>query len=138
MTNKLSFKQSLMAGLWAAIAGSAINAILFFIYHAVGVITDTILVQPGKPLGVMSVIVASIIPTLIASMVFFLFEKYTQKGFKIFTIVSIALLLLSFLNPFMVIPGVSIGYALALCTMHIVVAGSLLYFIKKSIRKNNE
>jgi hypothetical protein len=127
-----------MAGLWAAIAGSAINAILFFIYHAVGVITDTILVQPGKPLGVMSVIVASIIPTLIASMVFFLFEKYTQKGFKIFTIVSIALLLLSFLNPFMVIPGVSIGYALALCTMHIVVAGSLLYFIKKSIRKNNE
>jgi Family of unknown function (DUF6069) len=135
MTNKLSFKQSLMAGLWAAIAASVINAILFFIYHAAGVITDTILVQPGKPLGVMSVIVASIIPTLIASMVFFLFEKYTQKGFKIFTIVSIALLLLSFLNPFMVIPGVSIGYALALCTMHIVVAGSLLYFIKKSIRK---
>ena len=135
MTNKLSFKQSLMSGLWAAIAASVINAILFFVYHAVGLITDTTLVQPGKPLDVLSVIFASIIPTLIASMVFFLFEKYTQKGFKIFTIVSIALLLLSFLNPFMVIPGVSIGYALALCTMHIVVAGSLLYFIKKSIRK---
>ena len=135
MTNKLSFKQSLMAGLWAAITASVINAILFFIYHAAGVITDTILVQPGKPLSVIPVIVTSIIPTLIASMVFFLFEKYTQKGFKIFTIVSIALLILSFLSPFMGIPGVSIGYALALCTMHVVVAASLLYFIKKSIRK---
>jgi hypothetical protein len=137
MKNKLSFKQSIMAGLWGAIAASVINAILFFVYHAIGVITDTILVQPGKPLSVIAVIVASIIPALIASMVFFLFEKYTQKGFKIFTIVSIALLILSFVNPFMGIPGVPTGFALALCTMHVVVAGSLLYFIRKGIEKRN-
>jgi membrane protein implicated in regulation of membrane protease activity len=135
MKNKLSFRQSLIAGLWAAITGSVINATLFFIYHALGVITDTIFVQPGKPLSVISVILSSIIPALIAGMVFFLFETYTKKGFKMFTIVSIALLILSFLNPFLAIPGVSIAYALALCTMHVVVAVSLLYFIMKSLRK---
>jgi hypothetical protein len=133
MTNKLSFKQSLLAGLWAAISASVINAILFFIYHAAGVITDAIFVQPGKPLSVINVIIFSIGPLLIASMVFFLFEKYTKKGFKIFTIVSIALLILSFFNPFMGIPGVPVAYALALCTMHVVAAVSLLYFIKKKL-----
>jgi len=68
-----------MAGLWAAIIAAVINAILFFIYHTAGVISDTIFVQPGKPLSVIPVIFTSIIPALIASMVFFLFEKYTQK-----------------------------------------------------------
>ncbi len=132
MTTKLSFKQSFMAGLWAAVTASVINAILFFIYHATGLITDTVFVQPGKPMDVIPVIITSIIPTLIASMVFFLLEKYTQKGFKIFTIVSVVILILSFLNPFLGIPGVPIPYALALITMHFVVAGSILYFINKS------
>src|SRR5258708_1157419 len=100
MTHKLSFKQSLMAGLWAAIAAAAVNAILFFIYHAAGIITDTILIQPGKPLSLIAVIFASIIPALIASMVFFLIEKYTKKGYKIFSIVSVVLLILSLANPF--------------------------------------
>ena len=133
MTNKLSFKQSVLAGMWAAITASVINAILFFIYHAAGVITDAIFVQPGNPLSVINVIIFSIIPTLIASMVFFLFEKYTEKGFKMFTIVSIVLLILSFLNPFLGIPGVPVAYALALCTMHVVVVVLLLYFIKKQV-----
>ena len=138
MTSKLSFKQSIIAGLWAAIAALVINAILFFIYHATGVITDTIFVRPNTILTVTPVIISSIIPSLIASMVFFLFEKYTQKGFKIFTIVSIALLILSFLSPFMSIPGVPVAYALALDTMHVVVVASLLYFIKKSIKKETK
>ncbi len=124
-----------MAGFWAAITASVINAILFFVYHTAGVITDTIPVQPGKPLSVITVVVTSIIPALIASMVFLLFEKYTQQGFRIFTIVSIVLLMLSFLSPFLAIPGVPVGYALALCTMHVVVAASLLYFIKRGITK---
>ena len=136
MTNKLSFKQSFLAGLWAAIAATIINVILFFIYHAAGAITDTIFVQPGKPLNAIPVIITTIIPTLIASMVFFLIEKYTQKGFKIFTIVSVVLLVLSFSNPFIAIPGVPVSYGLALCTMHVVVVASLLYFIKKSIKKS--
>ncbi len=71
-------------------------------------------------------------PSLIGASIFFLFEKYSNNGFKIFSIVSILLMVLSFVNPFMGIPGVTIAYGVALDLMHVVVALSLLYFIKKA------
>lgn len=129
MQTKLNIKTSLKAGLMAAIAAAIINVILFFIFHALGVITDDILVQPDQPLTFIPVIIMSILPTLIASFVFFLIEKYSDNGFKIFRIVAIVLLLLSFTNPFMGIEGITIGYAIALNVMHIVVVASLLFFI---------
>jgi len=134
MQTKLNIKSSLKAGLMAAIAAAIINVILFFIFHALGVIKDDILVQPDQPLTFIPVIITSILPTLIASLVFFLIEKYSRNGFKSFRIVAIVLLLLSFMNPFMGIEGVTIGYALALNLMHIVVVASLLFFIGREKR----
>ena len=132
MTNKLNFKQAMIAGITAAAVSTIINAVLFFIFHALGWITDDIFVQPDQPLTVVSVIIASIVPSLIASLVFFLFEKYTQNGFKIFSIVTIILMLLSLAGPFTGIPNVTTTYALSLSPMHFVVALSLLYFISRS------
>jgi hypothetical protein len=43
---------------------------------------------------------------------------------------------LSFINPFMGIQGVTTGYALVLNVMHVVVAGSVLYFIGKAVKNN--
>ena len=132
MTTKLNIKQSLFAGLLAGITAAVINAVLFFIFHGAGVIDDTIYPQPNQPMTVMPVIMASIIPAIIASLVFFLLEKFTNNGFKIFAIVSLVLMLLSLYSPFGVIPGVTTGYALVLCVMHIVVPLSLLYFIYRA------
>lgn len=132
METKLTFKQSILAGLTAAGVAAVINSILFFIFHAAGIITDDIFMQPNQPMTVVPIIMSSIIPTLIGSMVFFLFEKYSSNGFKIFSIVAIILLVLSFMNPFMGIPNVTIPYGIALDFMHVVVAGSLLYFIRKA------
>lgn len=132
MNTKLTFKQSILAGLTAAGVAVVINAILFFILHAAGIITDDIFIQPNQPMTIVPIIMSSIIPTLIGSMVFFLFEKYSSNGFKIFSIVAIVLLVLSFMNPFMGIPNVTIGYGIALNVMHVVVAASLLYFIRKA------
>lgn len=53
-------------------------------------------------------------------------------GFKIFSIVTLILMLLSLYSPFGVIPGVHIGYALVLFVMHIVVPAALLYFIRRA------
>ena len=131
MQTKLNIKTSLKAGLMAAIAAAIINVLLFFIFHALGVITDDILIQPNQPLTFIPVIISSILPTLFASFVFFLIEKYSRNGFKSFRVVAIVLLLLSFMNPFMGIEGITIGYALALNLMHIVVVASLLFFIKR-------
>ena len=136
MTNKLNFKQIMIAGLTAALFSVIINSILFFIFKVIGWITDDIFVQPNQPLTVVPVIISSILPTLIASVVFFLMEKYTQNGFKIFSVVSIILMLLSLAMPFTGIPNVTTKYALALEPMHFVVPLVLLYFINKAQKSN--
>ena len=125
-----------MAGITAAGVAAVINALLFYIFHAMGLITDDIFVQPNQPMTVVSIIMASIVPALIASLVFFLFEKYTQNGFRIFSIVTIILMLLSLAGPFTGIPNVTTKYALSLSLMHFVVPLSLLYFINRSKKSN--
>lgn len=137
MQTKLNFKQAIMAGLMAAGAATVLNAILFFIFHSAGIIVDTIFIQPNQPMTIVPIIISSIVPTLIATLVFFLLEKFTKNGFKIFRIISIILLVLSFVNPFMGIQGVTIGYAIVLNIMHVVVVAALLYFISKSVKKNS-
>ncbi len=136
MITKLSFKKSITAGALAAVAAAAVNVLLFFVLKAAGVFVDTIFLQPNQPLTVLAVLIASIVPTLIASVVFFLIEKFTNNGFKIFTIVSVVLLLLSFMNPFMGIPNVTISFALGLNLMHVVVVLALLIFIGKAHKQN--
>lgn len=137
MTSKLNIKQSLVAGLLTGIISATINSILFLIFHGAGVISDTIYPQPDMPMTIVPVIMASIIPSLIGSLIFFLFEKFTNKGYKIFSIVSIVLMVLSLYSPFTVIPGVTTGYALVLCVMHIVVPLTLLYFIRRAKQEKN-
>jgi len=136
MTNKLNFKQVMMAGLTAAAVSAIINSILFFIFKAMGWITDDIFIQPNQPLTIVPVIMASIVPTLIASLVFFLFEKYTKNGFRIFSIVTIILMLLSSTVPFTAIPNATMHYSLSLAPMHFVVPLVLLYFINRSKKSN--
>ena len=49
---------------------------------------------------------------------------------------SVVLLLLSFMNPFMGIPNVTISFALGLNLMHVVVVLALLIFIGKAHKQN--
>jgi hypothetical protein len=132
MNTKLSFKQIITAGAIAAGCSMVINAILFFIFHSAGVLSDTIFIQPEQPLTVVPVIIASILPSLVGASIYFLFEKYSSNGFKVFSIIAILLLILSFTNPFMGIPGVTMAYGIVLNVMHVVVAASLLFFLKRA------
>jgi hypothetical protein len=133
MQTKLNFQQSLVAALKAAGAAAVVNAILFFVFRATGVLTDDVFVQPGQTLTLAPVIMASIVPTLIAGIVFFLIEKYTNSGFRIFSIVAIVLGLLSLTSPFMQIKDVPMGFGVVLDIMHIVVVAALLYFLKAAV-----
>ena len=121
----------------AAGAATVVNAILFLVFHAAGIIVDTIFIQPNQPMTIVPIIISSIVPSLIATLVFFLLEKFTKNGFKIFRIVALVLMLITFINPFMGIQGVTIGYAVVLNIMHVVVVVALLYFIGKSVKKNS-
>lgn len=132
MNSKLTFKQSITAGATAGAVSLVINAVLFFIFHAAGILTDDIMIQPNQPLTIVPIILSSVMPSIVGACIFFLFEKYATNGYKGFAILSIILLVLSFANPFMGIPNVTTAYALVLNLMHVVVAFSLLYFIKRA------
>lgn len=134
MSTKLNLKQSLFAGLLAGMAAGAINAALFVAFHSAGIISDGIFPQPGQPLTIFPVIAASFFPLLIGSVVFYLFERFTGNGFKIFAGIALVLMTLSLASPFTMIPNVTFGYALALCLMHVAAALSLLYFIRRAKR----
>jgi hypothetical protein len=134
MTSKLNFKESFMAGLMAAGTALIINVILFYIFHSAGIIRDDVFIDGKQPLTIVPVILSSIIPSLIAVIVFFFMEKFTNNGYVIFSVVAVILLLLSFLSPFMNIKGISIGYGIILNLMHVVVALSVLYFIKRALK----
>lgn len=127
----------MLAGLTAAGLSAIINVILFFLFKGIGWITDDIFVQPNQPLTVIAVIISSILPTLVASLVFFLFEKYTPNGFRIFSMIAIILMLLSLAMPFAGIPNVTTKYALALVSMHLVVPLVLFYFISRKKINNS-
>ncbi len=135
MTTKLNFKQVMIAALTAAAVSAVINSILFFVFHSIGWITDDVFTQPGQPLTIVPVIMASIMPSLVAALVFFLLEKYTNSGFRIFSIISIVLMLLSLGGPFGGIQNAPLNYSLSLVPMHFVVPLVLLFFINRS--KNN-
>ncbi len=134
MNTKLNFKQTMKAAAFSALTAAIINAILFFIFKALGFFTDDVFIQPNQPLTIVPILFSSILPTLIGGLLFFVLEKYTAKGFMIFSIISFALLLFSFSSPFMQIPNITMAYGIALNVLHVVVAVALLYFINKAIK----
>lgn len=132
MQTKLNLTQSLKAGLIAAAVGAVGNVILFYVFRAAGIMTDDILV-PDQPLDAIHVVFSSVVGVVIGSLVFYLLEKYTNNGFRIFIIVSIVLLILLGISPFTMVPGMTIGYGIVLNLMHFVSAGALYYFLKAAI-----
>lgn len=131
MTEKLKFNAIFMMGLKAGAVSIILNAILFYTFHAAGVLSDDIMIQPGQPLTIVQILISSLIPSLIGACVYFLFEKFSKNGWRNFRILALVLFVVTLANPFMGIPGVTTGYAVVLDLMHVVVAGALVYFLSK-------
>jgi hypothetical protein len=136
MKSKLTFKEVFTAGLIAVGITAAINTVLFYVFHAAGILTDDIFIQPGQPLTVVPVIIASIIPLLIGAFIFYLLERFTARGFMIFSIVATLFTLFSLSGPFTGIPGVTMPYAIVLNVMHLVAFASIMYFIRRAVQTN--
>ncbi len=136
MKTNVTFPQIMKATLLAISTSIGINALLFLVFHSTGVIDDSIFVQPEQPLTLLPVVLASTFPTFIGALIFFLFAKFSKKGLLWFSILSLVLVVLSLASPFTNIPNVTFGYACVLDIMHIVVAGSLLFFLNRLVKAN--
>ncbi|HZF65873.1 MAG TPA: DUF6069 family protein [Chitinophagaceae bacterium] len=127
---KPSFKKIIAAAALAGIISAIVNSMLYSIFHAAGVISNEVYVQEHQPLTLLPVIFSSLVPSLLAGLVFYLFCRYSKDGYRYFSILAIILLIVSFANPFIAIKHIPLAMGIALNMMHIVVVASLLYSFK--------
>lgn len=125
---KIAAKKLLWVAPLAGAIAAGINSVLFLIGSAIGLVDESVLV-PGMntPITIAPVMMSSFIPSLIAGLVLGVMNYFLNKPFKVFRIVALVLLILSFANPFMGIPGIPLGMGLWLDFMHVVVAGTVVY-----------
>lgn len=119
-----------VAGLAAAVA----NAIVFFIFEALGAIPPDIIVpNADQPITVIPVMMASFMPAIIAGILLALLAAFTSKPVKIFLIITVVALVLSFYTPF-TIPEVIMPMILALNLMHVVAAVVIAWLLIRLTR----
>jgi hypothetical protein len=125
---KIAAKKLLWVAPLAGVIAAGINSVLFFIGSAIGLMDQSVLV-PGMntPITIGPVIMSSILPSLVAGLVLAGMNYFLNKPFKVFRIVALVLLILTFANPFMGIPGIPLGMGIWLNLMHVVVAAAVVY-----------
>ena len=115
----------------AALAAAAINAVLYFIGDATSIMDKTVgmpLPDGGvEPITLFPVLMSSFIPTILAAGVLALLNRFTANPLRIFGIITIVLLTLSMVNPFMAFPNIPMSMGIWLDLMHVVVAGVAWY-----------
>lgn len=117
-----SIGKTIIAGLFGGGIAAVINVIIYFIAGPLNV------AQPGgeiAPVTLVPIIVASIIPAIFAGITLWLTRRFTSNGTRIFQILAVVLLLLSFASPFTAAETTAI--ALGLNLMHLVAGSSIIW-----------
>jgi Family of unknown function (DUF6069) len=118
-----ALKYTLGAGVVAAI----INAILFAV---VGIPADQTVQAPDgtqQAIGMVNFIMMSILPALIAGVLFALIAKFVPRPFLIFNIIATLIFIFMFFPPFEKVANASISTLILLQVSHVVVACAIMY-----------
>jgi Family of unknown function (DUF6069) len=105
----------LLGGLIAGVIAAVIANIYFLIFSGVTGYSYA-------ELNIFSVTMASILPSIVGSLVYFGLTKITSKATAIFTTVGILFGVLSTIPSFIAPPNPAPGFALATAPLHVVVA----------------
>ncbi|MFM9949867.1 MAG: DUF6069 family protein [Saprospiraceae bacterium] len=136
---KINSLALLKAAPLAALTSAIINVILFFVGSAAGIMDSSVgMPKPDggvEPITVLPVVVSSIIPVILAAGVLALLNRFSANPLRIFGILSLVLVVLSFSNPFLAFPNLPLGMGIWLGLMHVVVAGSVWYFFSRYTKK---
>jgi hypothetical protein len=132
MKDSVSFSTTMKASLFAAITAAVLNTIVFFALSGMNVISSEYVVNDlNKPVTISHVIPASIFPLLMAGILYWLLDRYTEKAFATFTILAVILLLASVVNPFLLINDIPLRMAMGLYVMHLVNFGAVVFFLRR-------
>ncbi|MFN8497887.1 MAG: DUF6069 family protein [Anaerolineae bacterium] len=112
----------------AYVVALAINAILYFVGSALGMMPRSIITPAGVPLGLTEIFVVTTTTMLLAGIVFSILNFLVRRSDLWFVAIAVVVLVISFASPLM-LPGAPIGMILLLEIMHIVTAASAIYFL---------
>ena len=117
-----------LAVLAALALGLAANVVLYLIGRATGPFKEPIILSNGQELALLAVIAMTTFPTILAAIVYAIVGLIgrIKRPVTLFRIVSLGILLLSFLSPFS-IAGASFGLILLLELMHVAVAAAVVW-----------
>jgi hypothetical protein len=127
-----------LAGLLTIAVAAVLNVGLFFVFSAVGVLTDAVLIQTfvgPQPLTAAVVASNTVIQMLIGVAVLAAIARvWPARAERIWQIVASVVLVLSFWMPFAGIPGAPVAYSLALDAMHVVAAALAIWLLPSLAR----
>lgn len=135
-TRRLAVSRVPLAAVLTIGLATLLNVGLFFVFSALGVITSTVEIQTfAGPQPLNAVMVASmtvlqmLLGTLVLAAIIRLRPAHAERTWQV---IAGLVLVLSLAVPFTGIPGVPLGYGLALDAMHIV-AGSMAIWMLPSL-----
>lgn len=118
-------------GLTAAVVAAVVNAVLFFVGAAMGAFPDTVLTPMGTPITIVPVVLMSVLSILAGTLVYTILNRFTSNPNRWFIILAVIVLVLMTPGPF-ALPGAPPLMIVFLEIMHLVAAGSAIYFLTRS------
>lgn len=113
--------------LWATLITApvvtAINALVYVIADGLGAFPNDVHIAGGESLGLSFVIVGSVFGAIGAAIAFAIIERFASRPVRLFRIVAVVALILSFAAPF-TIADAPANMIATLILMHTVVAGA--------------
>ena len=111
---------------------AAINAVLYLLGAALGAFPREVVVpNAGGPMTLMPVVTASVVGVLGGTAVFALLRRFVVRPVRVFVLVAVVVLFLSFVTPF-TIPGAPPAMIAVLEAMHVVVAAVTVWALAKA------
>ncbi|CAN5874751.1 hypothetical protein BH10CHL1_BH10CHL1_22290 [soil metagenome] len=133
-TTSISTKPSISAiwrnGLLATGITAVVNAILYLVGSALGNMPP--LITPmGTPLTLAPVLLMSIVPLLLATLVYTVLTRLTPRRANLIFIIIAVLVFIGFLFGPLQLAGAPMGMILLLEIMHVVATGSIVYSLTR-------
>lgn len=105
-----------------AVVAAVATGLVYLIASALGAVpADFVIESAGSPLTLGMVVVSTVVPALLAGVVYALLGRFTRRPVRNFVVLSGVLLVLSFATP-LTIAGAPLSMVLVLELMHVVAA----------------
>jgi hypothetical protein len=120
-SERISWRGLPISALLAAVAAAVANSLIFFGASALGFIPQSVLIPTAggeSPLTLGMVAISSVIGVMGAAAVFAVIALFVRHPVRLFRIVAVLVLVLSFATP-LTIPGVPLSMILSMEAMHV-------------------